>query len=172
MITANLTVGNDVGMSGSTVCAAESATIGDNCLQGANTFVADTDFHPTQAADRRWRKEGVRTAPVHIGRKRVHGANALVPKGVSIGEAAVVGARSVVVSDVVPNIVVAGSPHASLGRALTGERMTKRASLSWSQSTRGRTPRALLGIARAGTSHRPLWAGAALTHRRLAKRTS
>jgi len=112
---ANLTVGDNVGMSGGTVCAVESVTIGGNCLLGANAFVADTDFHPTQAADRRWRKEGVRTAPVNIGRNVFIGANALVLQGVSIGEHAVVGAGSVVASDVMPNTVVAGSPARVIG---------------------------------------------------------
>jgi len=112
---ANLTVGDNVGMSGCTICAAESVIIGDNCLLGANAFIADTDFHPVQATGRRWQRDGVRTAPVEIGNNVFVGANALVLKGVTIGDNAVVGAGSVVTADVPPNSVVAGSPARVVG---------------------------------------------------------
>lgn len=112
---ANLRVGDNVGMSGCTICAAESVIIGDNCLIGANAFIADTDFHPVHAAGRSWRRDGVGTAPVAIGKNVFLGANALVLKGVTIGDNAVVGAGSVVTADVPANTVVAGSPARVVG---------------------------------------------------------
>jgi acetyltransferase-like isoleucine patch superfamily enzyme len=48
--------------------------------------------------------------PVHIGRNVWIGFDACVLPGVTIGEAAVVGARSVVTADVPPYAVVAGNP--------------------------------------------------------------
>lgn len=48
-----LTVGDNVGMSGCTICAAQRVTIGNECLLGADVFIADTDFHPIGPEGRR-----------------------------------------------------------------------------------------------------------------------
>ena len=61
---AELTIGNDVGLSGTVVCAATRVTIGDNCLIGANVTIADTDFHPLAAENRRHSLQGVQSQPV------------------------------------------------------------------------------------------------------------
>lgn len=52
----------------------------------------------------------VKTAPIHICSKAWIGMNALILKGVTIGEGAVVAAGSVVTKDVAPWTVVAGNP--------------------------------------------------------------
>jgi len=46
---ARIEIGADVGMSGTTVCAATSITIGDRVLFGADVVVSDTDFHAIDA---------------------------------------------------------------------------------------------------------------------------
>ena len=102
-------------MSGCTVCAAQRVTIGDDCLLGVDVLIADTDFHRVAPEGRRWRRDGVRTAPVEIGDNVFIGARAMVLKGVTIGEGAVVGAGSVVVDDVPAGAVVAGAPARVLG---------------------------------------------------------
>lgn len=52
----------------------------------------------------------VKTAPIHINDKAWIGMNAIILKGVTIGEGAIVGAGSVVTKDVPPWTVVAGNP--------------------------------------------------------------
>lgn len=52
----------------------------------------------------------VHTAPIRIGNKAWVGMNAIILKGVSIGEGAVVGAGAVVTHDVPAWTVVAGNP--------------------------------------------------------------
>jgi carbonic anhydrase/acetyltransferase-like protein (isoleucine patch superfamily) len=60
--------------------------------------------------------------PVHIGRGAWLGFDSCVLPGVTVGEGAVVGARSVVTADVAPFTIVAGNP-ARVVRALTAEEM-------------------------------------------------
>ena len=64
------------------------------------------------AADRRPKTvEGeVPARPVHVGRNTWIGFDACILPGVTIGDGAIVGARSVVMSDVPPYSVVAGNP--------------------------------------------------------------
>ena len=111
-----LVIGDNTGMSGCTICASESVTVGSRCLLGADVFIADTDFHPVAPDGRRWRRDGVATAPISIGDNVFLGARAMILKGVSIGDDAVVGAGSVVVDDVPAGAVVAGVPARVVAR--------------------------------------------------------
>ena len=98
-----LRIGNRVGMSNATIVCEESVEIGDDVLLGGGVQVFDTNFHSTDAAVRasgRETRADVRTAPVRIGPRVFVGANAIVCKGVTIGDEAVVAAGSVVVCDV------------------------------------------------------------------------
>ena len=86
--------------------------IEDGVMIASNCFFADTDAHPLDPEDR---VAGMlppedRILPVRIGRNAWIGHAAHVMKGVTVGEAAVVAAGSVVVKDVPPYTVVAGSP--------------------------------------------------------------
>lgn len=58
----------------------------------------------------------VKSAPIKIGDKVWIGFDAIVLKGVTIGEGAIVGARSVVTRDVEPYTIVAGNPAVVVGR--------------------------------------------------------
>jgi acetyltransferase-like isoleucine patch superfamily enzyme len=109
---ATITIGDDCGLSGTVICAAQSVFVGQQCLLGANVTIVDTDFHPISAAGRRfsndWAQIGV--APVRIEDNVFIGTGAFIGKGVHIGEGAVVGAGAVVVADVPAGHVVAGNP--------------------------------------------------------------
>jgi acetyltransferase-like isoleucine patch superfamily enzyme len=111
-MTANsvIVIGDDVGMSGTTICASEKISIGNECLFGADVMVCDTDFHPIEPIGRRYSSEGVRSAPVHIGSNVFLGARSVVLKGVSIGDNSVIGAGSMVVSNIPSNVIAAGNP--------------------------------------------------------------
>ncbi len=107
---ARLVVGDGFAMSGGSICAAQSIIIGNNVAIGANSAVIDTDFHPLRPADRQEQPNDGRIAPVVIEADVFIGANCLILKGVRIGQGAVIGAGSVVVSDVPPHCVAAGNP--------------------------------------------------------------
>ena len=104
-------IGNNVGISGTTIYAREAITIGDNCLIGANTKIIDNDFHPVDPDIRlSTPNDNIASAPVKLGNNVFIGCNSLVLKGVTIGDNSVIGAGSVVVKNIPANSVAAGNP--------------------------------------------------------------
>ena len=116
------------------ICDAE-VTIGDYALISWNVVLMDSYRVPLDpdarrgagAARARPATRGASTAagparPVRIGRGAWIGFDCCVLPGVTIGEGAVVGARSVVAADVAPFTIVAGNP-ARVIRRLTDEEM-------------------------------------------------
>jgi acetyltransferase-like isoleucine patch superfamily enzyme len=103
------------------ICDAE-VTIGDYALISWNVVLMDTYRLPFNALERRRELEllptrqprlagaAVLPRPIRIDRNVWIGFDSVVLPGVTIGEGAVVGARSVVVEDVPPCTVVAGNP--------------------------------------------------------------
>ena len=112
---ARLTIGDDFGMTGGSLVCDERISIGDRVWVGANTIIADTDFHPLQPQRRMATPLDARTAPIHIGDDVFIGMNALILKGVTIGAGAVIGAGSVVRRDVPAGAIVAGNPALVVG---------------------------------------------------------
>ena len=108
-----IVVGNNVFIgNGCTFAAARSIRIGNDCLFGPEVRVHDNDGHPVDPV-RRQRGEPVDAsgiAPVVIGNGAWVAAQAIILKGVTIGDGAVVGAGAVVTGDVPPGAVVAGNP--------------------------------------------------------------
>ena len=98
----------------------ESLTLGDDVFIAAEVYVADHDSHhpdwSVRSKDHYARRQGqkdwsvVPHAPVRIEDKAWIGRRAMVLKGVTIGEGAIVAAGSVVTRDVAPWTVVAGVP--------------------------------------------------------------
>lgn len=114
-------IGDRVGLSGGSICAAKTIEIGDDTLIGANVTIADTDFHSLDP----WNRGGhgdphVNAESVTIGCRVFIGMNAVILKGITIGDNSVVGAGSVVTRNVPPNCIVAGNP-ARLIRNLVAE---------------------------------------------------
>jgi acetyltransferase-like isoleucine patch superfamily enzyme len=117
------TVGDFTLLNGALVMAEERIEIGSHCLISWNVGIADSDFHPLSPAQRiidahalapffkdRPARPPLRTAPVIISDNVWIGMNAVILKGVTIGENSVVAAGAVVTKSVPPNVVVAGNP--------------------------------------------------------------
>ena len=105
-----LTIGPGSGLTGVTVVAEERVEIGERVFVGANTTIVDTNFHPLDPDVRRATPSAGQHRPVRIEDDVFIGMNALILKGVTIGQGAVVGAGSVVVRDVPAYAVVSGNP--------------------------------------------------------------
>lgn len=115
---ATLRIGDNVGMSGGSICAAVSISIGDGTLLGANVVIADTDFHEPHSLARRYLPipEPNPTDAISIGRNVFIGTNAIVLKGVRLGDHCVVGAGSVVTRSFEAGSILAGTPAKLISR--------------------------------------------------------
>jgi acetyltransferase-like isoleucine patch superfamily enzyme len=114
---ANIKIGSNVRMSGTTICAAESVIIGDRCVIGSNAIISDTDFHSLDPLLRS-SPDDARCAirkPVLIGNDIFIGGGSVILKGVHIGDGAVIGAGSIITKDVPPRMIVAGNPAKLVG---------------------------------------------------------
>ena len=107
---AHLKIGDDVGISGSTISAARKIIIGSEVLIGSGVLIMDNDMHQLNPENRRYSTDNILAAPVVICDRVFIGARAIVLKGVTIGEGSVIGAGSVVVSDVPPMCIAVGNP--------------------------------------------------------------
>jgi len=89
-------------------CALGELTIGESTLIGPNVVIMDFDGHNI---DPTCRNSGCgRQGNILIGKNVWIGSNALVLKGVTIGDNSVIAAGSVVVKSIPPNVVAAGNP--------------------------------------------------------------
>lgn len=100
---AKLVIGNSCGFSGTTIGCFSQITLGNNVRCGANTLITDSDWHQDDS-----RVSGPK--PVIIEDNVWLGYGVLVMKGVSIGANSIIGAGSVVVSDIPANVIAAGNP--------------------------------------------------------------
>jgi len=107
---ASITIGDDFGMSGGSICSAVSVVIGNGCLIGANVVITDTDFHPLAQENRRYSKDGIRNKPVVIEDNVFLGTGVIVLKGVTIGKGSVIGAGAVVAHSIPSGTIAAGNP--------------------------------------------------------------
>ena len=108
-----LMIGDHVGMSNATIVADCSVTIGDHVMIGGGVQIFDTNFHSTDPNIRtsgHETRDDVKTAPVMIGNDVFIGTNAIICKGVTIGNKALVAAGSVVVKSIPAGEVWGGNP--------------------------------------------------------------
>lgn len=115
-----LTIGDNVGISASTIVCHDSITIGSNVRFGGNCVVYDTDFHSLNAAERTSLPENksyIGKRPVSIGDNVFIGAHTTLLKGTVIGENSIIGACSVVRGTNIPaNEIWAGNPAVFIKR--------------------------------------------------------
>ncbi len=82
--------------------------IGNNCLIAPFCYFVDSDHGMESGV--LIRDQSMVTAPIIIGNDVWLGVGAVITKGVTIGDGAIVAARSVVTRDIPPNAIFAGAP--------------------------------------------------------------
>ncbi|MDO6803817.1 acyltransferase [Wenyingzhuangia sp. 1_MG-2023] len=110
---AKLTIGNNVGMSQTTIVCQDSIVIKDFVKFGGGVKIYDSDFHSLKAEERMDSVMDMKNkgkAPVVIGNHVFVGANSMILKGVTIGDNSIVGAGAVVTKDIPENQIWAGNP--------------------------------------------------------------
>jgi acetyltransferase-like isoleucine patch superfamily enzyme len=103
---------------GSTISVNQSVVIEDDAIVGPNCRIADNDGHPKQS-DLRARNAplGPRDIkPILIRRHAWIGNGSQIMKGVTIGEGAIIGANSVVISNIPDYCMAMGNPAEVLFR--------------------------------------------------------
>lgn len=105
---------------GSIIAAAQSVSVGDDVLISWGVTIVDHDSHSLDFSLRKndvvawgnglkeWKH--VKISPVRIGSKAWIGFGASIMKGVTVGEGAVIAAKSVVTRDIEPWTLVGGNP--------------------------------------------------------------
>ena len=112
-----LEIGDDTGLSSVSISCAERITIGSHVLLGGGVKILDSDAH---SLDYRKRGQGhqidIQVTKQSSMRDYVFvGANAMILKGVTIGEKAIIGAGSVVTRNVPAGEIWAGNPAGKIG---------------------------------------------------------
>lgn len=119
---AEILIGNNVFVGAQTIIdCAMKIVIEDDVLVSYQCLLMDSNNHSERASERaddmrrhvdgmRHPWEDVTSAPIRICRGAWIGARAIILKGVTIGEGAVVGAGSVVTKSVRAHTIVAGNP--------------------------------------------------------------
>jgi len=110
---AELSIGNNVGTSNSTIYCATKIVIEDNVAIGGGCKIWDTDFHsldPTIRLTALDKGVNIKTGTINIKKNAFIGGGTVILKGVTIGENSVIGASSLVSADVPANEIWGGNP--------------------------------------------------------------
>lgn len=105
-----ISIGDDVGISGSSIVAMDRIIIMDRVLIGSGVLIIDNDLHPINFGERTEGGTSVTAKRILIDSDVFIGARSIILKGVTIGRGSVIGAGSVVTRDVPPHSIVAGNP--------------------------------------------------------------
>ena len=104
-------IGNNVGISNSSLFSVASITIKDNVKVGGSCKIYDTDFHSLDYYKRISDHDtDIISKPILIKEGAFVGAHSLILKGVIIGKHSIVGAGSIVTKNIPDNEIWAGNP--------------------------------------------------------------
>jgi len=106
---AKVTIGDDCIINGTMIYCVDEVIIGKTCMFGPGTKIVDNDSHRISISIEERRKPPV-SKPIIIKDNVWIGMDCLILKGVTIGENAIVAARTIVTKDVLPNTLVGGNP--------------------------------------------------------------
>jgi acetyltransferase-like isoleucine patch superfamily enzyme len=88
------------------IAASQEITIGNSCMIASGSYLTDSDWHDIYD-----RSVPVgKSAPIILHENVWIGDSVIVCKGVTIGKNSIIGAGSVVVSDIPANVIAAGNP--------------------------------------------------------------
>lgn len=107
-----ITIGNRVGMSSAILWAKKGIMIGDRVTVGANVVILDSDCHSLNHLDR-WTENDMKNCKckaIVIEDDVLIGAGSYVLKGVHIGARSIIGAGSIVTTDIPADCIAAGNP--------------------------------------------------------------
>ncbi len=110
---AKIIIGNNVGISNSSLVSWNKIEIEDNVMIGGSVKIWDTDFHSldpyirTNTSDFEY---DVKTKPILIKENAFIGASSIILKGVTIGKNSIIGAGSVVTKQIPDNVIACGNP--------------------------------------------------------------
>lgn len=117
---ATLKLGNDVGISSSTLWVKESVSIGNSVAIGADCIIMDTDAHNLDwkircSEETNEYGESVdmvtaASAPIVIEDNVLVEARCIILKGVTIGARSIIGSGSIVTKDIPSDCIAAGNP--------------------------------------------------------------
>ncbi len=106
-------IGNNCGFSSPVINIRKGLTIGNHATVGARVTFLDSDSHSLNYRDRRDAEkdaENRNDAEIVVGDDVLIGVNAMILKGVHIGDRSIIGAGSVVTRDVPADCIAAGNP--------------------------------------------------------------
>jgi len=108
---AEINIGDNVGISGATIYARNRIDIGDDTMVGGNVKILDNDFHSVGLENRHSAdKSLIKSKPIIIGKNCFIGCNSIILKGTILGDNCVVGAGAVVCGQFEANSVIVGNP--------------------------------------------------------------
>jgi len=121
-------VGIDIGdycliCPGVRIAASRQISIGNSCMIASGAYLTDSDWHDIYDRSMPVGK----SAPIILEENVWIGDSAIVCKGVTIGKNSIIGAGSVVVSDIPANVIAAGNPARVVRELDTNETMKTRA---------------------------------------------
>lgn len=115
-----LTIGNDTGISSSSIRVKEKVVIGNRVKVGADCIIIDTDSHSLDwriRASHELAEDGrsmdaymAKSRPIIIDDDVLIGVRSIITKGVHIGAHSVIGAGSIVTHDIPADCIAAGNP--------------------------------------------------------------
>ncbi len=117
---ATLTIGDNVGISGTAIVCHKNIVIGDHTRIGMNCVIYDTDFHDLDLRKRAVIPEDyteVVKKEVLIGKYVFIGAHSTILKGVTVGDGAIIGAGSVITRNIPSGEIWGGNPARFIAEA-------------------------------------------------------
>ena len=113
-----ITIGDNCDLNGLCVVSYKNVTIGSCCQFASSTMIADTDFHPTDNAERFKQMIGepfdygkVKKEEIVIGNNVWVGWGCVILKGARVGNNCIIAAGSIVLKGDYPeNSIIAGNP--------------------------------------------------------------
>lgn len=105
-----IVIGKGCVLQGTSICAYDKVSIGNNVIFGPNTVIMDCSGHALANRGHPDELDKLKSEPVTIGNDVWIGYGCIILPGVSIGDGAVIGAGSVVTKDVPANYMAAGNP--------------------------------------------------------------